>query len=185
MDEEETLQHALRAARARYPVVRAGGHAATTLTLTNACRKAVNAHHNAMHAPAGASFSVPYEGKDEGAQDMRLWVGIVLQSAVTEKTARFELKNALRYRVRHVTEATTELVRIDDRGKELAPPFTLPTPIVPYKLRLTFAITYDSSQARTLHDGIRLTQTRHPRMSLRRLVVGLGRAPDGADVEVE
>ena len=116
---------------------------------------------------------------------MHLWTGIVLQSAVTEKTARHVLENALRYRVRRVTANYTELVRINDHGKELGALFKLQTADVPQKLRLTYAITYDSSQARTLSGGIRLTQTNHPRMTLRRLIVGLGRAPDGADVEVE
>jgi hypothetical protein len=183
VDEERALHGALQDARAKYPVVRASGQITTTLTITNACRVAINARRNAMHAPADAHYE-PYTGKDEGAQDMRLWAGIVLQSAVTEKTARYVLENALRYRVRRVTPNYTELVRINDGGEELGALFKLQTADVPQKLRLTYAITYDSSQARTL-SGIRLTQTDHPRMTLRRLIVGLGRAPDGADVEVE
>ena len=63
--------------------------------------------------------------------------------------------------------------------------FTLPTLVVPYKMRLTHAITYDSAQSRTLRGVVRLTQTSSTRMTLRRLIVGLGRAPNGIDVEVE
>ena len=63
--------------------------------------------------------------------------------------------------------------------------FTLPTSVVPYKMRLTHAITYDSAQSRTLRGGVRLTQTSSTRMTLRRLIVGLGRAPNGVEVEVE
>jgi hypothetical protein len=61
----------------------------------------------------------------------------------------------------------------------------MPTPEVPKKLRLTYAITYDSSQARTLYGRVRLVQTDHMHMTLRRLIVGLGRAPEGSQIEVE
>ena len=69
--------------------------------------------------------------------------------------------------------------------KEAGEPFELKTEDVPKKLRLTYAITYDSSQARTLNGGVILTQTDHRHFTLRRLIVGLGRAPNGADVQVE
>ena len=61
----------------------------------------------------------------------------------------------------------------------------LPTIEVPEKLRLTFATTIDSSQARTLHGTVRLTQTDHQHFSLRRLIVALGRVPHGSQIEVE
>ena len=126
-----------------------------------------------------------YEGSDACAQSMRLWPGIVLQAAVTEKRGGYNHKNALRYRLRSVTPEAAELACIKDCGEEVGEPFAMPTALLPYKLRLTYAITYDSSQARTLYGKIRLTQTGHPHMTLRRLIVGLGRAPEGRDVEVE
>jgi len=81
--------------------------------------------------------------------------------------------------------ATIQLVRVDDKGEAVGEPFSLPAAEVPSKLRLCHAITFDSSQARTLYGNVRLTQTSHPRMNLRRLIVGLGRAPSGEQVEVE
>jgi hypothetical protein len=121
---------------------------------------------------------------------MLLWPGIVLQSATTD---RKNLKNALRYMVQSVTESPespesltgTVLVKVDDECKVIGEPFSMVTAEVPQKLRLTHAITYDSSQARTLYGTVRLTQTSHPRMNLRRLIVGLGRAPLGEQLEVE
>ena len=52
------------------------------------------------------------------------------------------------------------------------------------KLLLSHAIAYGSSQARTIYGPLRLMQTDHKMMTLRRLIVGLGRAPDGALVQV-
>ena len=64
-------------------------------------------------------------------------------------------------------------------------PFTMPTPLVSHKFLLTHSITYDSSQARTLHRDVRLEQMDHPRMTLRKLIVGLGRAPVGEDMQAQ
>lgn len=184
-DETLALHAALEAARARYPVHRARGEYTTTLTLTNNLRVAINEQNNAQEAPFDA-IHAPYKGNDTTAQSMRLWPGIVLQAAVTESAGGYDLKNALRYKVLEVTQATVVVTRINDHGKELdGEKHSLATSLVPSKMRLTYAITYDSAQGRTLFGGIRLTQTRHRHMTLRRLIVGLGRAPSGADVEVE
>ena len=51
------------------------------------------------------------------------------------------------------------------------------------KLLLSHAITYGSSQARTIYGPLRLMQTDHKMMTMRRLIVGLGRAPDGNMVQ--
>jgi len=53
------------------------------------------------------------------------------------------------------------------------------------KLRLTHAITYFSSQARTILGSLRLVDTASQHFTLRHLIVGLGRAPNGSDVQVE
>ena len=45
------------------------------------------------------------------------------------------------------------------------------------QMRLPHAIAYFSSQARTIYSGLRLTQTSHKLFTMRRLIVGLGRAP--------
>ena len=51
-------------------------------------------------------------------------------------------------------------------------------------LRLQHAITYDSSQARTIYGPLRLEQTDHRHFSHRRLIVGLGRGPVGSQISV-
>jgi hypothetical protein len=178
----EELLDAAELARKRYPIFRKEDEYATTLTLTNAARMVINARKNKNLAPPGA-IHVPYKGVVESAQSIIVWPGIVLQSAVTTSSATLILKNALRYRVRSVTANLTEIVQIDDKDLEdLTKIYTMPTKDLSAKMRLTFAITYDSSQSRTLHGGVRLTQVLHPRMTLRRLITGLGRAPKGEDV---
>ncbi len=174
-----SLDEALAKAREEYPIRRSDLEAATTLCVTNRCRIAVNGRINKHVAPADAIL-VKCDGKDESAQDMLLWPGIVLQAATTD---RKHLKNALRYTVQSVTD-TVELAKVDDECKVVGEPFSMVTAEVPQKLRLTHAITYDSSQARTLYGNVRLTQTSHPRMNLRRLIVGLGRAPLAKQLEV-
>ena len=77
------------------------------------------------------------------------------------------------------------MARVNDEGAVVGEQFTMPTPDMAQKLQLTYAITYDSSQARTLYGRVRLVQTDHKHMTLRRLIVGLGRAPDGSQLEVE
>jgi hypothetical protein len=134
------------------------------------------------HLAPVSAILVKCDGKDESAQDMKLWAGILLQAATTD---RKHLKNALRYNVLDTPRETTELVNVNDLGEAVGEPFSLPTANVPAVLRLCHACTFDSSQARTLYGNVRLTQTSHPRMTLRRLIVGLGRAPEGAQLEVE
>jgi len=175
------LEDAMAAARARYPVNRPQGQVDVTLTLTNACRIAINARQNAHHAPVDAVL-VKYTGEDTSAQDMRLWPGLVLQAAITD---RKHLHHALRYKVEAVTNEQTTLVRINDEGKIVGEPFALLTAEVPAKMRLAHAMTIDSSQSRTMHGTVRLTQTSHMHMSLRRLIVALGRVPEGSQIEVE
>ena len=127
------------------------------------------------------------------------WIGIVLQAVVTERTGTHNLKKKLRFRVLAADATSTKLALIDDKGRqgsEFMKPleliekpywnaFDVLTPLVPHKFVPTHAITYDSSQARTLHGGVRMTQTDHPCMTLRKLIVGLGRSPLGEDVQVE
>ncbi len=77
------------------------------------------------------------------------------------------------------------MVRVNDEGEVIGEQFTMQTQEITQKLWLTYAVTYDSSQARTLYGQVRLVQTDHRHMTLRRLIVGLGRAPDGSQLEVE
>ncbi len=141
----------------------------------------INARQNAHHAPVGAVL-VKYTGEDTSAQDMRLWPGLVLQAAITD---RKHLHHALRYKVEAVNDEQTTLVRINDEGQIVGEPFELLTSEAPAKMRLAHAMTVDSSQSRTMYGTVRLTQTSHPHMSLRRLIVALGRVPEGSQIEVE
>lgn len=175
-----SLEEALAKARMAYPVRLPETRVDTVLCVTNVCRMAVNARQNAHHAPVDAVL-VRYEGKDEASQDMRLWPGLVLQASVTD---RKHLKNGLLYAIVSVDDETCSLSRVTDETCSLAM-FQLPTQNVPGLMRLTYAITYDSSQSRTLYGTVRLAQTDHSKMTLRKLIVGLGRAPEGKMVEVE
>ena len=164
-----------------------------------------------MHpsSPVDAEIVDPGEKSLDG-KSMRLWPGLLLQSGITNRDKI--LVNALRYKVQNILvvensaqiekkgpkaqkiEAkekftkpvkTGQLIRINDHGKEIGEPFQVPLDEVPRKLRLCYAITYDSSQARTLYGKVRLAQTDHSKLTLRRLIVGLGRAPEGSQLEVE
>jgi len=178
-----TLEEALATVRAAYPVRRPLEQCDTILCLSNVCRIELNEKLNLFHATVDAVWAkVDTKSTEDGSQNMKLWPGIVLQAAVTD---RKHLKNALRYKVIEVTEETCTMARINDEGTTAGEPFTMATSEVPKKLRMTYAITYDSSQARTIYGRVRLVQTDHPRMTLRRLIVGLGRAPEGSQIEVE
>ncbi len=113
---------------------------------------------------------------------MRLWPGIVLQAAITD---RKNLHHALRYNVEAVSDGQTHLARINDEGQIVGEHFAMLTNEVPVKMRLAHAMTVDSSQSRTMHGAVRLTQTSHTHMSLRRLIVALGRVPEGSQIEIE
>ena len=176
-----TLEEALMKVREVYQVHRPLEQCHTLMCVTNKCRIELNRRLNAFHAREDAVLAKCGD-RNEAAQDMRLWPGILLQSAVTD---RKHLKNALRYKVEEVTKDTTLLTRVNDEGEVVGEQFSMPTAEVPMKLRLTYAITYDSSQARTLYGNVRLVQTDHYHMTLRRLIVGLGRAPEGCQLEVE
>ena len=149
----------------------------TILCVTNRRRKALNGIHNRQLAPDSA-IECDYEGEDPRAQVMLLWPGLALQAAATDRQHQLK-KNALRHTIESVDAQHCKLVR--ENGETL----TVPTLDVAKLFRLVHAITYDSSQARTLYGGIRLTELENPHFSLRRLIVGLGRSPTGALVQLE
>ena len=100
------------------------------------------------------------------------------------------LKNGVRYRVVAITDEGDgdpcfELIQVNDEGTEIGASFVMDKRELGSKMRLTHAITYFSSQARTIVSGLRLAQTDSKLFTLRHLIVGLGRAPIGADVQVE
>jgi len=182
-DDEEDVKEALVCARASYPT-KAGIFTGTTLCLTNRCRVAINERVNQLLAPEDHKVIkvTPNPRAAKTPQDMRIWPGIVLMGACTDKA---HIKNAIRYKVVEMKEKGATLTQVNDKNEMVNKPFELNFEEVGQKLLLSHAITYDSSQARTIYGPIRLTQTSHKHMTLRRLIVGLGRAPDGALVEVE
>jgi hypothetical protein len=177
-----TLEVALPRARERYRV--RGKPMVTVLAcVTHRARVAHNAEINVRLSPRVLVELAPPERPVQGAnqpQKMRLWSGIVL-IAVVGSVHRI-LKNGLRYRVEEVA-ASARLVRIDDAGAVRGEPFEMSLEDVARDLRLTHALCYYSCQARAIHGPLRLTQTDSRWFTLRHLIVGLGRAPAGCEVE--
>ena len=95
------------------------------------------------------------------------------------------VKNGVRYKVLDVGDNKFELVAINDDDAHTATSFIVDKKELGSNFRLTHALTYFSSQARTIHGGLRLAQTTNKNFTLRHLVLGLGRAPRGCDVQVE
>ena len=179
------LDDALEMARERYPA-RGAIFFGTTLCLTHRCRVVVNAavnkalaRSNAVLVSATSDNSLPNQ-----PQDMFVWPGIVLMAIVPQSTAL--VKNGVRYEVLNMEgDHHFELVAINDDGARTATSFIVDKKELGSNFRLTHALTYFSAQARTIHGGIRLAQTSHKNFTLRHLVLGLGRAPRGCDVQVE
>ena len=87
--------------------------------------------------------------------------------------------------IKAVDKSKTALVKVNDTNEEIGQTFVLATSEVPAELRLSYAITIDNSQARTIYGNVRVIQTNHAHFSLRRLIVALGRVPDASQLEVE
>ena len=176
-----SFEEALARARERYPSMK-GDFNGTTLVATNRQRVAINEEVNRRLAPPDAILvkATPNPKAASQPQDAYLWPGLILASATTD---RRHLKNGLRYRIISL-EQDVSLERVNDEGEAKSEPFTMTREEVVRDLRLQHAITYDSSQARTITGPLRLDQTWHKHFSHRRLIVGLGRAPEGAQVEV-
>jgi hypothetical protein len=113
---------------------------------------------------------------------MLVWVRLALMAVCC--SSHRVLKNGLCYEVLALGEAL-ELRCVGDSGEARREPFTLPAAEVAKSLRLTHALVYYNTQARTIVGPLRLAQTAHPRFELTHLIVGLGRAPSGDVVEVE
>ena len=77
------------------------------------------------------------------------------------------------------------MVAVNDEDEPVGDSFVLTKEDLGSKMRLSHAITYFSSQARTIHGALRLAQTSSSLFTLRHLIVGLGCGPVGADIQVE
>ena len=119
---------------------------------------------------------------------MKVWEGIVLMARCGSNEKR--LKNGVRYKIVALTDEGDEdpdfeLRRVKDQGEVVGESFLMSKEELGSKMRLTHAVTYFSTQARTIVGGLRLAQTSSRLFTLRHLIVGLGRAPIGAHVQVE
>ena len=121
-------------------------------------------------------------------QNMRIYKGIVLIARWKSHEKHF--KNGVRYKVKDITDEDDdqhnfEMIAITDEDKETGESFIMTTAELGNKMRLSYAITYFSSQARTINRPLRLAQTSNKNFTLRHLIVGLGRGPASRDIEVE
>ena len=78
-----------------------------------------------------------------------------------------------------------EMITVTDEDEHVGNSFFLSKAEVGSKMCVSHAITYFSSQARTIHGPLRLAQTSNRRFTIRHLIVGLGRGPISTDIEVE
>jgi hypothetical protein len=178
-----SLQDALDSARESYPCE--GRPMGTVLVVSHSARVRYNEEMNVRLAPAEVQHIKAPEAAVAGAnqpQDMRVWVGLVLMAVCG--SSHKVLKNGLRYRVEGLGESLT-LLRVGDKGEQRGEPFTLAVAEVAKNLRLTHAMCYYATQARTIYGQLRLAQTSHRMFTLTHLIVGLGRGPCGDDIEVE
>ena len=113
---------------------------------------------------------------------MWIYKGIVL-IAKCKGNAK-NIKNGVRYRVKEITEEEEEenkhnfeMIAVADDNREIGESFIMTPEDIGSKMRLSYAITYFSSQARTINGPLRLAQTSNKNFTLRHLIVGLGRGP--------
>ena len=185
------LADALMQARDKYP---AAGRLClgTTLCISHRCRVYVNKQVNLAMARSDSVF-IPAnpDNRSEANQPQDMWIyeGIVLVARC--KTNERHLKNGVRYKVRAITEEEDddqpcfEMIAVTDDDQESGESFIMTAAELGKKMRLSYAITYFSSQARTINGPLRLAQTSSKNFTLRHLIVGLGRGPASQDIQVE
>jgi hypothetical protein len=181
------LSTALERAREAYPA-RGEAYQGTVLCVEHRCRMKVNEIANrrqaGQHKHLWVEAGKPTRGCANLPQGMFLWRGIILTAVGVDKT----LKNGLRYQLSKLPseeDANFEVQNINDRGEPVGETLSLDQERLSEILRLSHAMRYFSSQARTIVGGLRLSQTDHKHFSIRHLIVGLGRAGEGEGVEVE
>ena len=119
---------------------------------------------------------------------MWIYKGIVL-IAKCKGNAK-NIKSGVRYQVKEITEEDEnkhnfEMIAVADDNREIGESFIMTPEDLGSKVRLSYAITYFSIQARTINGPLRLAQTSHSNFTLRHLIVGLGRGPVSSDIQVE
>ena len=111
-------------------------------------------------------------------QDVKIWDGIVMKAKCKSKERH--LKNGVRDKVVAITDegeqdSGFELIRVSDEGQGIGESFVIHTMELGSKMRLTYAITYLSNQAKTIGGGLRPAQTHTMLFTLRHLTLGLVR----------
>jgi hypothetical protein len=172
----------------------------TNLVITNRARIRINEEVNNWLAPSNNVLVKAPDGNQRDAnqpQDMKIWEGIVLMARVqgTLKIKQpngspFNLQNGRRYQVVSIpkegdTEPEFEMACVNDRDEKVSETLMMSKQDLAKTMRLTYAFTYYSSQARTIRGDLLLCDTENRICSLRHLIVGLGRAPRGDIVQVE
>ena len=184
------LADALMQARDKY---RAAGRIClgTTLCISHSARVTINrqvnitmARSNAIYVPANPTST----SEANQPQDMQIYQGIVLIARC--KSHEKGLKNGVRYKVKEITDEDDdkhnfEMIAVTDENEETGESFIMTPEDLGSKMRLSYAITYFSSQARTINGPLRLAQTSCRNFTLRHLIVGLGRGPVSCDIQVD
>ena len=179
-----TLEDAIEGARERYP---ARGHffEGVQLCISHRSRTHINKMHN-EHLDKYQGTLVKCPGKlnhtDNQPQDMWLRTGMILMAIMKNSST---CKNGARYKLLTIAANQFQFCRVTDDDETTGESFTLTTKETGEYMRLTYAVTYFSSQGRTIYSPLRLTDTTHKYFTLRHLRVGLGRAPEGSAVQVE
>ena len=142
------------------------------------------ARSNAIFVPANPDNN----SEANQPQDMLIHKGIAL-IAKCKGNAK-HIKNGVRYRVKEITEEEEnkhnfEMIAVADDNREIGESFYKTPQELGKEMRLSYAITYFSSQARTINGPLRLAQTSSKNFTLRHLIVGLGRGPVSRDIQVE
>jgi hypothetical protein len=179
--EHAPIQELLAEARLRFPLVGSSEEVDWHLCVSNKARIAINRQVNEHQAACyEATTGLPAlvldpPEKSNLQQEIRLFPGLVLVGNATEDG----VKNGVFYRVVEIaeTKVTLQLMDTDETIKVWLDKITT-------RLRPAAALTYFSSQGRTLKGRVRLLDTKCRHFSPRHLAVGVGRATGARLVQV-
>ena len=188
------VEKALALAKENYPKDCPPEHCDLILTTTNKTRIRVNELLNEYHSQFHNNILELECKSNNGGQNMKIWKGIILQSAVTtyknkksQTNNSTRLRNACRYIVHDFDDDAIYIQQIDDKGQTqyindtgetiiYSDIFDIELKEVCTNLRLSYASTYDSIQSATCYGNIGLYETEKSNFTVRKLIVGLGRA---------
>ena len=94
------------------------------------------------------------------------------------------MKNGLEYVIEDISPSSITFKKLDKEGKNIGEEMFMPNEDVSDNLLLSYAKTYHKTQGKTEYGTIRLAQTDAIHFSHRHLIVGIGRAPEGTNVQV-